>query len=88
MIPTIENRIEELTEEPGTYVQRLIANAGSIEDAARIDLIIDGDLYHIDLRRRPFAGNPELKKQARAAITAMAELRDTLINFAWKDPEA
>lgn len=86
---TVRHRAAELSTTPrGTYVDRLVTNAGSLEDAARVDLAIDGRLAYVDLRRRPFAGNPELKSLYRSANLALEELRGALINFAWKDPNA
>lgn len=82
-------RAVHMSGEPrGTYYDRLIANSGSLEDAARVDLAIDGNLFHVDLRRRPFASSPELKDLYRSANLALNELREALIKFAWKEPEA
>lgn len=83
-----EERMAEIEELPrGTYYDRLVANVGSLEDAAIVDLAIEGTYWYVDLRRRPFAGNPELKALYRAALEAGQALTSALIHLAWRDPE-
>lgn len=70
----------------GSYwEQRLLAlTRGDVDDAARLDLIIDGNLWWSDLRRRPFAGNPELRRLFQAARDAQNALRDHLLSVVWQ----
>jgi hypothetical protein len=53
-----------------------------------VDLAIDGDLWSLDLRRSPFAGDEDLKEVARAAVEAQRTLRDELFTIVWKEHEA
>lgn len=88
MTTKLEERMAEIEELPrGTYYDRLIAHVVSLEDAAIVDLAIDGNYWNVDLRRRPFAGNPELKALYRAALEAGQALTSALINLAWRAPE-
>jgi hypothetical protein len=80
--------IERLADEGATYYQRLIRNCGSLQSAAMVDLAIDGDLWSLDLRRSPFAGDEDLKEVARAAVEAQRTLRDELFTIVWKEHEA
>jgi hypothetical protein len=85
----LERRTAEIQRDAdagATYCQRLIAMSGGVENAARVDLAIDGNHWDIDMRRKPYAGNEHLKSLARAAIRAQDALRNELIAIAWHGP--
>jgi len=85
---TLTERAEEIEKSAarGSYWERrLLALAhGDAYSAARLDLIIDGNPWWSDLRRRPFAGNPELRRLFRAARDAQNELRGHLLSIVWQ----
>jgi len=84
---TIDDRMAEIqkyADEGATYYRRLTQASGGLLSATLLDLAIDGNLWHMDLRRKPFAGNEELKAIAREARDAQAELRERLINVVWQ----
>lgn len=85
---TVTDRMEELQRdaaEGATWPRKVIATAGGLHSGALLDLAIDGNLWFLDLRRSPFAGDEELKALARKAQEAVNELREVLINRAWQE---
>lgn len=86
-LPTIERRmalIRESAERPGSFYSTLVAQSGgSLRSAAIVDLALDGNLHHVDLRRAPFAGNEELKALYRRTKATLDELSEMLIQLGW-----
>lgn len=83
------DRMEDLQEavrlNAGTWTKRLLQiTDGDVEKAALLDLAIDGNLWFMDLRFKPFAGNEELKESARNAREALNDLRERLMSIAWQ----
>jgi hypothetical protein len=84
---TLTDRMQHIQDNRGgTYYGRLIENFDGLENAAIVDLAIDGNYTYLDLRRAPFAGNDELKAIARRAVDAQRDLSDRLIGLAWAKP--
>lgn len=84
----VEDRMEEIRRDAelgATWPLRLLALVGgNLRTAAILDLTIDGNLWHTDLRLRPFAGRPELRELFRAARDADNALRSALVDLAWE----
>lgn len=85
---TLTERVKEIersADRGSLWERRLLAlTRGDADSAARLDLTIDGNLWWADLRRRPFAGNPELRRLFQAARDAQNALRDHLLSVVWQ----
>ncbi|MGZ0070001.1 hypothetical protein [Microbacterium arborescens] len=83
---TLDERMAEIRENRGAvYYEGLIAiSGGSIENAARLDLVYDGRLSWADLRRSPFAGDEELRELLRTARDAQNQLHARIIELSWQ----
>lgn len=68
---------------PDSYYGRLIHLAGSVDAAARFDLAMDGDTYWADLRKRPFAGDEELKALYREMARVVRTYREAAMQRLW-----
>lgn len=70
-------------EHPHSYYTRLLEITGGVEGAAGLDAAWDGDDFGPDMRRRPFAGNEELKRLYRERRDAQARLREAIARIIW-----
>lgn len=85
---SIEDRMREIESHmhyEGSYYQRLVEICqGDVRSAALLDAAHDGDAWWVDLRRRPFAGDEELKMLYREMVAAQTRLRQAILDRLWR----
>ena len=78
--------IEKYASSEGSYWARLLEVChGDVRSAAMLDLAHDGDTWWPDMRRRPFAGDEELKMLYREMAQAQTRLRQAIMKKLWGD---
>lgn len=78
--------VEKYASREGSYWARLLEVCrGDVGAAARLDLANDGDTWWPDMRRRPFAGDEELKMLYRESAAARERLRRAIMKKLWGD---